>query len=253
MTKILSKRYNKKYNLRNISNVIYNKEKLKEDTERRDEIKLLEEDTELTEERKKESIIHLNTYYNLKSFEEMCMYMYLFVSDRVCYQPSYFVTMDSNLDENGDNIQYYLQEFNKYKYFTRCSQPSRNENNWEQRAAVSGYMRKNTANAVSDMLKDDSRIIISYKKDENMTDYVSSSINVTKYNNEECTWFGRIDSKGYKKNDLGNQYRKKIVLIEFIDKEYGNNDEYVFKKVLNALKQLNKPLNLSDYDSLKNY
>lgn len=262
MTKFIRKRQYANYKLRNLPYVIYNETRL---------IKL-KSYTVGENFNKQDAIaigIHNEIYNNLKSFEEMCIYMHLWTSNRLTYSPCYGIEYDLNLSEHGDNIHHYIPELNKYGYYTSSSQPSKNlwkntPDSWMQRAGISGFMKQKVADRICNMLKDDSRIIICTKDKiynnarEKLPIDGTNCINVTKAGNEPCTFFGVFTMPGQKKSALKkycleSQHKRRVVPIDIIDKEFGNNDEYVFKKVLKALQKVNKPLNIDDYDNLKRF
>lgn len=213
----------------------------------------------------------IQRYKSLKTFDEYCEYGYLFATDKVKYSPIYGETYPDrkNLYENGDNIQHYIAMFNKHGYFTRCSQPSKskilhsptkellesfvkndriprygpdhelhNKLKFDQRAAVTGFMINTIANKIYDKLKDDPRIIVLMADKNNRN--IEGLLDISKQNDKKMIWFNRFNSnesqfiRFFGENNDKNIVEN-IVEIQFVDVEYGNSDEYVFKTLLNAL------------------
>lgn len=149
-------------------------------------------------------------YKSLNTWDAICYYGYLYVIDLVCYFPYWALMNRKNCYEYGDNIQFYLQEFNLYGFRTHCSQPSRivTENNiYNQKAFVNGYMKKELAKKIFDELSSDNRINIhSYPASNNSNIFENDNLNINDYSRFE------------------------------IDDTILSIDEYMWKRVLNALK-----------------
>lgn len=194
--------------------------------------------------REKEAFINqVKVHGKLNSFEEFCCYGYLYTQDLVVFTPCFYPCDRPNLYEHGDNIQYYMQEFNKHRFYTNWSQPSEEgqrfgymsggkivwSDTYNQKANVFGWMLNTTASKMYNTLKDDPRITV---KTSNTHDKLQQIVY------EECKYklFGDIDYSN-------------LTYIQFYDNEY-NDDQYLFKTILSLLTEIHKPLRLSRYPDL---
>lgn len=197
---------------------------------------------EMTKKEQKTYDHNFSIYSKLKTFTDLCSYCYLYTTNKVMYFPMNFPSETDSLYEEGDNIQYYMPEFNRYCLFTSFSQPSQKltDNTYKQRSAVEGYIPRKKGEKIYEKLKNDQRIFINmiYPNDKIEYNTIDSpNLTVTRSKKKGITHFYTKYSREqikYYKNDL--------VKLEIADRQYGTDDQYVFKTLLQELKKLNKPI-----------
>lgn len=185
----------------------------------------------------------VEVYRNLKSFEEFCCYGYLFAKDKVAFSPCSYPSDGPNLYEGNNDTHYYVQEFNKYRFYTETYQPAQPNKQCEfinsngqyeyvgehyQKAYIDGWMLNSTALKVYNALKNDSRITVKTSKTDDLKFFEEHWNNL----------------KVFENLDTSN-----ITYIRISDNKC-NNDQYLFKKLLSVLSEINKPVRLSRYPNL---
>lgn len=220
-------------------------------------------------------------YNSLKTYKDICSYGYLFVSNKVSYFPGWIPSFDgdrANCYENGDNIHYYLKEFNLYGFRTHCSQPSRRftknvdkkcecfdreltgftKNDISitcrvQKASVNGCINTGIGKCIFEELKDDERIYIHICPNTNVK--IKPFPCMSYYHNKETNEYRQTSAgpdaicgplhTGFADNFIKNKNVDTMSLSWCrIGDKTSNNDEYMWKKVLEALKKYSKRIEL---------
>lgn len=188
----------------------------------------------------------------LKNYDDLCIYNYYYCHDLVKYSPGWDCSEDrKNLYEIGDNIQFYMGEFNKHGYFTICSQPSLTTSNVIQYAFVTGFISKKLAEQIYEDLKNDEHILMScghfnnnhHEKNLNKFDMKADSIAVTKKDNAGLTWFplDKYSSTLWERFphiDLANHCHFDVAYLQ------SKNDEYMFRKLSLSLQKHSKMIEI---------
>lgn len=219
-------------------------------------------------------------YNSLSSYEDYCIYGYLIATNQVKYHPFWNYSLEEhNLVESEDNIREYIPKFNLAGFYTRISQPSINkliphdDNNWtinrcimdskldyhdsyswKQRAYVCGVMKRYLFDAIKKELINDSRLYVAGHSEEKISVYFPITNkgefegNIIQLTMLDSVTISATSDNLWVPDQLIpgiNVEKEDLVSVDIIDKEFGNNDEYIFKKLLNLLEKYT----IEDYET----
>lgn len=185
-------------------------------------------------------------YTRLGSFDEFCLYCELYTRNKVLFFPEVFPSRSHNLVESDGRIREFIPLFNRYGYFTDVSQPARSDKLYTQRAAVVGYMRREVAYKIRNRFKADKRIKVIMKEDNHPKYYVTKS----KKDNKGVTCFSNFNLP-YETFFIDRKLD--IIEIVLVDREFANEDEYLFEQLLAALTEFSQPVDVDKYPHLKDF
>lgn len=160
-----------------------------------------------------------------------------------------------NCYEEGDNIHFYLNEFNKNGFMTFLSQPSlkvTNPTKADQRAMVAGVLTHERAMLLFYYLENDPRIMIAVTNLNDNTCYYNYDSSIdhhsTLINDKPYSWFHSkvqhsadikvIETERLLCEEMAPNYEDKnrMAVVRVMDSEFGNDDEYVFSRILEIIK-----------------